>query len=119
MPALQQGKDKVEGSFERPEKDLNDWNSERFELVHLTASRAMPASVTDERCATLLRCEYPSTVVRLLWRGHSMTVRLFFSSACAVTGIENAVHFPIPLTCLPASSLPLLSVDRNFVVMSG
>ncbi len=46
-------------------------------------------------------------------------MRLSGSMALAVTGIEIPYISQSHWTCLPASSLPLLLVNQNPVVMSG
>ena len=60
-----------------------------------------------------------STVLSPLYPGHSMTMRLFGSIAFALTGRAKLYISQAHCTNLPASSLPLLLVNQNFVVMSG
>src|SRR5262249_33918564 len=60
-----------------------------------------------------------STVVGPPCPCHSMRMRLFGSMAFAATGIEMPYISQYHSTCLPVSSLPLLLVNQNFVVMSG
>src|SRR5262249_20090736 len=60
-----------------------------------------------------------STVVRPLYPGHSIRMRLFGSITFAVTGTEMPYISHSHCTCFPASSLPLLLVNQNLVVKFG
>jgi hypothetical protein len=60
-----------------------------------------------------------STVVRFPGSPHSTRIRLFGSMDNTVTNAEAPYISHSHQSCLPASSLPLLFVNQNFVVMSG
>src|SRR5215831_19456121 len=60
-----------------------------------------------------------STRVRPLYPSHSMTSRLLGSMTLGVTDVDTLYISQSHLTGFPTSSLPLLFVNQNLVVISG
>src|SRR5215475_6388082 len=60
-----------------------------------------------------------STSVRPLYPSHSMTSRLLGSITFAVADVDTSYISHSHLTGFPTSSLPLLFVNQNLVVISG